>query len=110
MDLFGRNIDRQWRPNRCLRVSSNFPGVKNAKHVYIFFQQARKNQALTQNPYIFDTFDLVGDNSAKLDTCRLQYGSTFYPEVDYDIEDQTRIRRDLINYRSGKMITTPGPS
>ena len=47
------------------------PGVKNAKHVFVFFQQTRKERALTQNPYAVDTFDLDGDNSAKLSTCRL---------------------------------------
>ena len=60
------------------------PGVKDPKHVFVFFQQARKQNAYTQNPYIFDIFDIDGDNSARLDTCRLQYGTAFYPELDYD--------------------------
>ena len=51
------------------------PGIKNPKHVFVFFQQTRKQNALTQNPYLFDTFDLDtfdldGDNTAKLSTCR----------------------------------------
>ena len=30
-------------------------GVKDPKHVFVFLQQARKQNAYTQNPYIFDT-------------------------------------------------------
>ena len=75
------------------------PGLKDVKHVFIFFQQARRLKSLTQNPYFFDTFDLDGDDSAKLKNCRLQYGSAFYPETNYEAEDQIQIRRDLINYR-----------
>ena len=48
------------------------PGVKDPKHVFVFFQQTRKQNSYTQNPYIFDTFDIDGDDSARLDTCRLQ--------------------------------------
>ena len=55
------------------------PGVKDPKHVFVFIQQTRKQNAYTQNPYIFDTFDIDGDDSARLDTCRLKYGTTFYP-------------------------------
>jgi len=58
------------------------PGVKNPKYVFVFFQQTRKQNALTQNPYLFDTFDIDGDNTAKLSTCRLQYGTSYYPELD----------------------------
>ena len=60
------------------------PGVKDPKHVFVFIQQTRKQNAYTQNPYLFDTIDIDGDNIARLDTCRLQYGSTFYPELDYE--------------------------
>jgi len=59
------------------------PGVKDPKHVFVFFQQTQKQNAYTQNPYLFDTFDINGDNTARMDTCRLQYGTTFYPELDY---------------------------
>ena len=78
------------------------PGVKNAKHVFIFFQQSRKQNSLTENPYLFDTFDLDGDNSAKLATCRLQYGETYLPELEYEGDDLIRIRRDLIQFRYRK--------
>ena len=79
------------------------PGIKDAKHVLIFFQQSRKKNTLTQNPYIFDTFDIDGDNSAKLATCRLQYGtSQYYPELDYDENFKLRILNDLMNYRYRK--------
>ena len=79
------------------------PGVKDAKHVFIFIQQSRKVNALSQNPYFFDTFDITGDNSAKLATCRLQYGtSQYYPELDYDENFKLRILNDLMNYRYRK--------
>ena len=79
------------------------PGIKDAKHVFIFIQQSRKENALTQNPYFFDTFDIDGDNSAKLATCRLQYGSSqYYPELDYDENFKLRILNDLMNYRYRK--------
>ena len=88
-DAFG-----QWQIN---------PGIKEAKHVFIFFQQSAKKNALTENPYFFDTFDIDGDNSAKLATCRLQYGSSqFYPELDYDENFKLRILNDLMNYRYRK--------
>ena len=58
------------------------PGVKNPKHVFVFLQQTRKQNSYTQNPYIFDTFNIDGDDSARLATCRLQYGTSFYPELD----------------------------
>ena len=88
-DAFG-----QWQIN---------PGVKDAKHVFIFIQQSRKENALTQNPYFFDTFNIDGDNSAKLATCRLQYGSSqYYPELDYDENFKLRILNDLMNYRYRK--------
>ena len=79
------------------------PGVKDAKHVFIFIQQTQKVKALTQNPYFFDTFDIDGDNSAKLASCRLQYGSSeYYPELDYDENFKLRILNDLENYRYRK--------
>jgi len=78
------------------------PGVENAKHVFVFLQQTRKQNSYTQNPYIFDTFDIDGDDSARLDTCRLQYGTNFYPELDYDHAFKIRILNDLINFRYRK--------
>ena len=78
------------------------PGVKDPKHVFVFFQQTQKQNSYTQNPYIFDTFDIDGDNSARLDTCRLQYGTKFYPELDYDHDFKIRILNDLINFRYRK--------
>ena len=78
------------------------PGVKDPKDVFVFLQQTRKQNVYTQNPYIFDTFDIDGDGSARLDTCRLQYGTKFYPELDYDHEFKIRILNDLINFRYRK--------
>ena len=67
------------------------PGIKKPKHVFVFFQQTQKQNSYTQNPYIFDTFDIDGDDSARLDTCRLQYGTNLYPELDYDHDFKIRI-------------------
>ena len=78
------------------------PGVKTPKHVFVFFQQMRKQNALTQNPYFFDTFNLDGDDTAKLSTCRLQYGASFYPKLDCDDDFKLRILNDLINFRYRK--------
>ena len=79
------------------------PGIKDAKHVFIFIQQAGRVNALTQNPYFFDTCDIDGGNSTKLATCRLQYGtSQYYPELDYDENFKLRILNDLMNYRCRK--------
>ena len=78
------------------------PGVKDPKHVFVFLQQTRKQNAYTQNPYIFDTFDIDGDDSARLDTCRLQYGTKFYPKIPYDHDFKLRILNDLINFRYRK--------
>jgi len=55
-----------------------------------------------KHPYIFDTFNIDGDNSARLTTCRLQYGTSFYPELDYDHDFKIRILTDLINFRYRK--------
>ena len=80
-----------------------FPGVKNAKQVFVFFQRSNKVNALSKNPYTFDTFKFNEQNdNSKLATCRLQYGTSFYPGLDYEGDGQTRIRRDLINYRYRK--------
>jgi len=72
------------RPEACLRIPSTNPETKNS---------------YTQNPYIFDTFNIGGDNSARLATCRLQYGTSFYPELDYDHDFKIRILNDLIQHR-----------
>ena len=79
------------------------PGVKNAKHVLVYIQQTRKSNAFEFNPYIFDTFNIDGDDSAKLLTCRLQSGaSEFYPELDYTSDFKERILQDVSNFRYRK--------
>ena len=78
------------------------PGVKNPKHVFVFLQQTRKQNFYTQIRYIFDTFNIDDDNSARLATCRLQYGTSFYPELDYDHDFKIRILNDIINFRYRK--------
>ena len=71
------------------------PGVKDPKTCFVFIQQTRKQIAYTQNPYIFDTFDIDGDDSARLDTCRLQYGTKFYPDLDYDHDFKIRVLNEI---------------
>ena len=74
--------------------------VQNAKHVFVYIQQTRKSNAFQFNPYIFDTFDIDGDNSAKLLTCRLQSGaSEYYPALDYTSDFKERILQDVLNFR-----------
>ena len=72
---------------------------RNPKHVFIFFQQSRKKNSYRQNPYIFDTFDLDGDDSARLSNCKLECGTTFYPDVDYKYNNKLRILDDLMEFR-----------
>ena len=78
------------------------PGLKNPKHVFAFIQQTWKQNGFTQNPYIFDTFDIDGDNTARLATCRLKYGTNFYPELEYDDDFKIRILNDFINFKFRK--------
>ena len=78
------------------------PGVKNPKHVFVFIQQSRKQNDYRYNPYIFDTFNIDGDDTAKLNTCRLQYGTKFYTDLPYDRDFKIRILNDLINFRYRK--------
>ena len=75
------------------------PCVQNPKHGLVFFQQTRKQNSPQQNPYIFDTFALHGGNTAKLSTCCLQYGTSYYPELDHEGEFNLRILNDLVNFR-----------
>ena len=78
------------------------PGVKDPKHVFVFLQQTRKQNSYTQNPCLFDTFNIDGDDTTRLETCRVQYGTKFYPEVEYDQDFKIRILNDLINFRYRK--------
>ena len=78
------------------------PGVKNAKHVFVWLQRSDKSNAYTGNPYVFDTFavDAVGDDACHLSTCRLQAGANeFIPELEYASEFKERILRDVSNFR-----------
>ena len=74
-------------------------GLKTSKHVFVFFQQTQKQNSLEHNPYIFDTFDLHGDDSAKLSTFSLRFGTSYCPEMDYEDDFKLRILNDLMNYR-----------
>ena len=93
------------RPSTAIRDASGMwqitPGIKNAKHVFVWLQRSIKSNAYTGNPYIFDTFKLnVGNNNSYLATCRLQLGANeFIPELDYAAEFKERILRDVSNFR-----------
>ena len=78
------------------RISAS---IDKVRHVFIYLQRL-KNNSMTENPYIYDTFKLnVADNNCKLLSCRLEYGNgVFYPELDYDEESKSRIFSDLMNY------------
>ena len=77
------------------------PGVKNAKHVFVWLQRSVKSNAYTGNPYAFDTFKLnAADAACYLSTCRLQAGANeFIPELEYAAEFKERILRDVSNFR-----------
>ena len=69
----------------------------------MWIQRTNKDTSCTQNPYIFDTFDIDGDNSAALLTCRLQNGANeYYPELEYTSDFKVRILQDVINFRYRK--------
>ena len=78
------------------RISAS---IDRVRHVFIYLQRL-KNNNMTANPYIYDTFKLnAADNNCKLLSCRLEYGNgVFYPELDYDEESKSRIFSDLMNY------------
>ena len=77
------------------------PGVKNAKHVFVWLQRSDKANSYAGNPYLFDTFKLnAGDANSYLSSCRLQAGpNEFIPELDYTAEFKERILRDVSNFR-----------
>ena len=102
MEIPERSFGSQQIPKGCKWYVVDYTWGKNPKHVFLFLQQTRKQHSYTQNPYILDTFNIDGDNSARLATCRLQYGTSFYPELDYDHDFKIRILNDLINFRYKK--------
>ena len=58
------------------------PSVNNVKHVFVYLQRERTNDA-AQNPYLFDTYKLQGAaNDGNVDryltTCRLEYGNEYF--------------------------------
>ena len=78
------------------------PGIKNAKHVFVWLQRSDKSNSYGGNPYLFDTFKLNAgnDETCFLSTCRLQLGANeFIPELDYASEFKERILRDVSNFR-----------
>ena len=66
------------------------------KHVFIYAQR-EKNNDMTENPYIFDTFKLnaANDNSS-IATCHLEYGNA------YESDSKSRIFSDLMNFSRKK--------
>ena len=78
------------------------PGIKNAKHVFVWLQRSNKSNQYTGNPYIFDTFLINAANDATcfLSACSLQKGANeFIPELEYTSDFKERILRDVSNFR-----------
>ena len=77
------------------------PGVKNAKHVFVWLQRSAKSNSYTGNPYLFDTFKLnAADANCSLSTCRLQKGAKeLFPELEYSSDFLDRILGDASNFR-----------
>ena len=75
------------------------PGVKNAKHVFVYLQRNKSNNEL-ENPFIFDTFKInSSDDACKLSTCRLQLGNSYFtPELEYDCDFKPRLYNDIQEY------------
>jgi len=78
------------------------PAIDNVKHVFIYLQRTNgpNNEENERTPYVYNTFKLnAADNNSSLTTCRLEYGnSTFYPELEYDVDSKVRIFNDLMSY------------
>ena len=88
------------RNNGDFRISASTAKVR---HVFIYLQ-GLKNNNMSQNPYIYDTFNITRANPGVtyLSTCCLEYGNgVLYPELDYDSESKSRIFSD-----HGKRIIT----
>ena len=84
MELLKRNDTPQLQPKGCVRLLVNNTWRKKTQTCLCLLPASSKKNSLEQNPYIFDTFDLDGDDSAKLSTCRLQYGTSYFPELHYE--------------------------
>ena len=58
------------------RISAS---IDHVRHVFIFLQRLKTN-AMTQNPYLFATFNITGADPlvSYLNTCRLEYGNGVY--------------------------------
>ena len=69
------------------------PGIKKPKHVLLCSFNKLRNKILIRKTTLTSLthFDIDGDDSARLDTCRLQYGTNLYPELDYDHDFKIRI-------------------
>ena len=57
---------------------------------------------MEHNPYIFDTFDIDGDDSAKLSHCELQYRKDKFPLQQYNSDFKLRILNAAENFRYRK--------
>ncbi|KAL9960024.1 hypothetical protein ACROYT_G033414 [Oculina patagonica] len=83
-EMIWQNDDKSWNQRRKARL-----------HIHPVEPKSERSYP--------DTFDIDGDDSAKLATCRLQYGaSQFYPELEYDENFKLRILNDVMNYRYRK--------
>ena len=77
-------------------VRSSWLITPSVKNTFLFFSANPKGNSLEGNPFIFDTFNFIGNDSAKLckTKCRLQYGYSYFAELDYDSRFKLRIFND----------------
>ena len=84
MEILERSFASQQLPKGCKWYVVDYTWGKKPEACLRIFNKLGNRNSYTQTPYIFDTFNIDGNNSARLATCRLQYGTGFYPELDYD--------------------------
>ena len=75
-------------------------GINKPRHVFIFINDDNKEEAQTQNKFLYNTFNVGGKT---LNSCHLEVGNgKEYPEVHYKPTDEpTRVFRDLLKYVHG---------
>ena len=75
-------------------------GINKPRHVFIFINDDNKEEAQTQNKFLYNTFNVGGKT---LNSCYLEVGNgKEYPEVHYKpTEEPTRVFRDVLKYVYG---------
>ena len=75
-------------------------GVKQPKHIFVYFQRTERSSNQEHNQHILVTFKVNADNNdCYLSAARLEVGNgVYYPELEYSESDKVRIYRDVIDY------------